>query len=181
MPFSASGHLEAELVALVAEVLRFAVHVVAVRAVKLVLIVRGDVRIRRLDVLRLLDEVLRVVALRARLDVGRGGIGLVGAVAGLAGETHRRMTVGTELLVGSLSGAEGERRGAERGEDQRRHLHFCFPFWVLRPEARSLELRTGCPSDVLSLGQIICRRAGVSYLPKYVFHAYPGMGFPVCQ
>ena len=34
MPFSASGHLEAELVALVAEVLRFAVHVVAVRAIK---------------------------------------------------------------------------------------------------------------------------------------------------
>ena len=64
-------HLEAELMALVAEVLRFAVHVVAVRAVKLVLIVRGDVRIRRLDVLRLLNEVLRVVALRARLDVGR--------------------------------------------------------------------------------------------------------------
>ena len=65
-------HLEAELMALVAEVLRFAVHVVAVRAVKLVLIMRGDVRIRRLDVLRLLNEVLRVVALRARLDVGRG-------------------------------------------------------------------------------------------------------------
>ena len=74
-------HLEAELMALVAEVLRFAVHVVAVRAVKLVLIMRGDVRIRRLDVLRLLNEVLRVVARRARLDVGRGGIGLVGAVA----------------------------------------------------------------------------------------------------
>ena len=49
---------------------------------------RGDVRIRRLDVLRLLNEVLRVVALRARLDVGRGGIGLVGAVAGFARQTH---------------------------------------------------------------------------------------------
>ena len=78
MPFSASGHLEAELVALVAEVLRFAVHVVAVRAVKLVLIVRGDVRIRRRDVLRLLDEVLRVVALRIVLMSGVAGLALSG-------------------------------------------------------------------------------------------------------
>ena len=108
-------HLEAELMALVAEVLRFAVHVVAVRAVKLVLIVRGDVRIRRLDVLRLLNEGLRVVALRARLDVGRGGIGLVGAVAGLAGETHRRMTVGTELSVGGRGGARSHEGGHHQG------------------------------------------------------------------
>ena len=71
------GHLEAELVALVAEVFRFAVHVVAVRAVELILIVRGDVRIRRLDVLCLFNEILGVVALRAGLDVGRGRIGLV--------------------------------------------------------------------------------------------------------
>ncbi len=167
--------------ALVAEVFRLAVHDVAVRAFKFVAVVRGHVRVGRLDVLRLFNEGLDVVALLARVDRGFLGVGLVRTVAGLAGEAHADMTVGTELLVGSLSGAEGERRGAERGEDQRRHLHFCFPFWVLRPEARSLELRTGCPSDALSLGQIICRRAGVSYLPKYVFHACPGMGFPVGQ
>ena len=44
-------HLEAELMTLVAEVLGFAVHVVAVHAVELVLVVRRDVRIRGLDAL----------------------------------------------------------------------------------------------------------------------------------
>ena len=77
-----SGHLEAELMALVAEVFRFAVHVVAVRAVELILIVRRDVGIDGLDALRLFNEILSVVALGAGLDVGRGRIGLVGAVAG---------------------------------------------------------------------------------------------------
>ena len=65
---------------LVAEVLGFAVHVVAVHAVELVLVVRRDVRIRGLDALGLFNEILGVVALGAGLDVGSGRIGLVGAV-----------------------------------------------------------------------------------------------------
>ena len=73
-------HLEAELMTLVAEVLGFAVHVVAVHAVELVLVVRRDVRIRGLDALGLFNEILGVVALGAGLDVGSGRIGLVGAV-----------------------------------------------------------------------------------------------------
>ena len=143
MPFSASGHLEAELVALVAEVLRFAVHVVAVRAVKLVLIVRGDVRIRRLDVLRLLNEVLRVVALRARLDVGRGGIGLVGAVAGFARQTHGGVAVGAELAVGGSGRASCEDRTHEHDGERTEVFHgillffdFCFGDAPSGPGAR---------------------------------------------
>ena len=61
-------HLEAELMTLVAEVLGFAVHVVAVHAVELVLVVRRDVRIRGLDALGLFNEILGVVALGAGLD-----------------------------------------------------------------------------------------------------------------
>ena len=116
-------HLEAELMALVAEVLRFAVHVVAVRAVKLVLIMRGDVRIRRLDVLRLLNEVLRVVALRARLDVGRGGIGLVGAVAGFARQTHGGVAIGAELAVGGSGRAGCEERTHEHDGERTEVFH----------------------------------------------------------
>ena len=124
--------------ALVAEVFRLAVHDVAVRVFKFVAVVRGHVRVGRLDVLRLFNEGLDVVALLARVDRGFLGVGLVRTVAGLAGEAHADMTVGTELLVGSLSGAEGERRGAERGEDQRRHLHFCLALFYQSVDVEKL-------------------------------------------
>ena len=76
-------NLVAELVALVAEVFRLAVHDVAVRAFKFVAVVRGHVRVGRLDVLRLFNEGLDVVALLARVDRGFLGVGLVRTVAGL--------------------------------------------------------------------------------------------------
>ena len=116
--------LEAELVALVAEVFRLAMHDVAVRAFKFVAVVRGRMRVGGLDVLRLFNQSLDVVALLARVHRGFLGIGLVGAVAGFTGEAHAEVAVGAELLIGSLSGAEGKRRSAERCGEERRHLHY---------------------------------------------------------
>lgn len=74
-----SGHLEVELVALVAVDLRLLVTHVAKRAFKVLMIVRGVVRVRRLDVLRLLGKLLGVVALDALIHV-RGLDLLIGAI-----------------------------------------------------------------------------------------------------
>ena len=112
--FGESGDLEAELMALIAIVLGFAVHQVAVRAFKLVAVVRRHVRVGGLDVLGLLNQGLDVVALPARVDRGFLRIGLVRTMAGFAGEAHADVAVGAELLIGRLGGAEGERRSAER-------------------------------------------------------------------
>ena len=123
------GHLEAELMALVAEVFRFAVHVVAVRAVELILVVRRDVGIDGLDALRLFDEILGVVALGAGLDVGRGRVGLVGAVAGLAREAHRGMAVGAELALGG-AGTCDKKRTHEHDGKRTKALHGGFSLSV---------------------------------------------------
>ena len=64
-------HLEIKLVTLVAEIFAFLVSHMAVGAVQLILVMRGEVRIRGLHVLRLRDERLRRMALRALLDVRR--------------------------------------------------------------------------------------------------------------
>ena len=116
-------HLEAELMTLVAEVLGFAVHVVAVHAVELVLVVRRDVRIRGLDALGLFNEILGVVALGAGLDVGSGRIGLVGAVAGFARQTHGGVAVGAELAVGGSGRAGCEERTHEHDGERTEVFH----------------------------------------------------------
>ena len=71
-------HLEVEVVALSAEVFRLGVHVVAVRAVELILIVRRDMRICRFDVFCFLDDSLDVVTGLAVSIVGSCGLALSG-------------------------------------------------------------------------------------------------------
>ena len=90
-------HLVLEVVALRAEVLRLAVHHVAVRAVEFRPVVGRDVRICGLDALRLLDERVNLVATRAGCEVGRLGIRLVRAVTGFAFDTELGVAIGTEF------------------------------------------------------------------------------------
>lgn len=108
-------YIELKVVALRAEVFARFMHVVAVRAFQLILIVRGHMRVLGLHVLRLRDERLRGVALRALFDVGRiefRGIAL--AVAHFAVHTAGHVLVGAELIGSGCrsgreeSGAEGE-------------------------------------------------------------------------
>ena len=109
-----SGHLEAELMALVAEDLGGLVPVMAVRAVELVPVVRRRVRIGRLDVLRLLNERLRRMALRARRERGLLRVLRVGAVARGALHALGGVAVGKELAA--LIGGRGAARGKQEGE-----------------------------------------------------------------
>ena len=106
-------HLELEVVALGAEVFARFMHAMAIRALQLILIVRGHVRILRLHVLRLLNELLRRVALRALLDVRGIKFSRVAlAVAHLAVHAASDMAIGAELL--SSTGFAGqEERSAE--------------------------------------------------------------------
>ena len=66
-------HLEVEFVALIAVVFAFLMHQVAVRAFERVAVVWRDVRIGGLDVLRLRDELLGVVAAMQVSIVGISG------------------------------------------------------------------------------------------------------------
>ena len=90
-------------------------HMVAVRAFELILIVRRHVRILRLHVLRLRDERLRRMALRALLDVRRiefRGVALT--VTNFAVHAAGHVLVGAELIGDRCrprrkeSGAESE-------------------------------------------------------------------------
>ena len=96
--------------ALVAEDLRLLVTHVAKRAFQVLMIVRGVVRIRRLDVLRLLGELLRIVALDSLIHV-RGLDLLIGAVAGFA------LHAGSNMLVSGEVGGVGARK-RERAKHQ---------------------------------------------------------------
>ena len=110
---SALRHLEGELMALIAEVLRLHVAQVAAVAVEVACVVRRDVRVGGLDALRLFNEGCNRVAALAGLRGRFLGIGLVGAVAHLAGDAAGDVAVGKHR-VGGKGGRRDESRGCQR-------------------------------------------------------------------
>ena len=115
-------HLEVEFVALIAVVFAFLMHQVAVRAFERVAVVWRDVRIGGLDVLRLRDELLGVVAARAGFDRRHLGILHVLTVAGLA------LKAGFDVLFGELftrlggsGAAEQDGRGSNGSKERAEH------------------------------------------------------------
>ena len=102
-------HLEVKLVALVAEVLARLMPHVAVRAVELILIVRREMRIGGLHVLRLRDKRLHIVAKGAGLRRGLLQILLVGTVADRALHSLGDVLVGKR---GALSRKAGGRKSS---------------------------------------------------------------------
>lgn len=115
-------HLEVELVALVAVVFAFLMHQVAVRAFERVAVVRRDMRIGGLDVLRLRNELLGIVAARAGFDRRHLGILHVLTVAGLA--LKARLDVLFGELFARLSGsgaAEQDGRGSNGSKERAEH------------------------------------------------------------
>ena len=115
-------HLEVEFVALIAVVFAFLMHQVAVRAFERVAVVWRDVRIGGLDVLRLRDELLGVMAARAGFDRRHLGILHVLTVAGLA------LKAGFDVLFGELftrldgsGAAEQDGRGGNGSKERAEH------------------------------------------------------------
>ena len=98
-----SGYLKAESVALVAEVDRLFVHVVTVDAVELILIVRRDVRIGRLDVFGLFNQGFDVVAGLAVVDGRQLRVGLIGTVADLTFHAFGNVPFGSGGRVAARS------------------------------------------------------------------------------
>ena len=98
-----SGYLKAESVALVAEVDRLFVHVVTVDAVELILIVRRDVRIGRLNVFGLFNQGFDVVAGLAVVDGRQLRVGLIGTVADLTFHAFGNVPFGSGGRVAARS------------------------------------------------------------------------------
>ena len=119
-------HLEVEVVALSAEVFRLGVHVVAVRAVELILIVRRGMRIGGLDVFGLLHQLLGVVALRAGFDGRHLGVGLVRSVTHRARHALGDMSVSAELI--SSLNAQGKTKQCSK---KRSLFHNFSPVGIL--------------------------------------------------
>ena len=111
-------HLEVKLVTLVAEVLARLMPHVAVRAVELILIVRREVWIGGLHVLRLRDKRLHVVAGGAGFRRGLLQVLLVGTVA------DRALQPLGDVLV-SKRGALGRKAGSREsgGQGNQRVFH----------------------------------------------------------
>lgn len=85
--------------ALIAEIFRFRMHIVTVRAVELILIVRRRMRIMGLDVLGLFNQSRYRVALRAGIDRRQFGFSHIHvlSMAHLAADAFGNMSVGSEL------------------------------------------------------------------------------------
>ena len=113
--FVTSLHIELEVMALSAEILTLFVHMVAVRALQLILIVRRHMRILRLHVLCLRDELLGVMALSALFDIRRVEFSRIAlTVTHLTIDAFGNMTVGAELLGGAhLAGHQKRSTEAE--------------------------------------------------------------------
>lgn len=92
-----SRHPELEVVALRAEVLRRAVHHVAIRAVQFRPVVGRHVRIRGFHALCLFDERVDRMTARTGRKVRSLGIRLVRAVAGFAFDARFGVALGTEF------------------------------------------------------------------------------------
>lgn len=102
-------------------------HEVAVGTFELILIVWRHVRILRLHVLGFFNQIFRVVALGTGLDRHFLRIGFIGAVAGFACHTHGDVTIGAELLVGSLRRPDGDKRRQHQGGKSSEGLHKSSP------------------------------------------------------
>lgn len=157
-------YLEAKLMALVTEVFCFAMHHVTVQTLKVILVVRRNVRIRRLDVLGLFNQSLFVMALCAGFDRRFLRIGLIRTMAASTGDAHRRVAISTELLVSSLGNAKAEHCAKEDREVERGLQHLRFPlvdsfFGVI----------------FAATGSSYVRRASFRYRPRYVKNPSFGM------
>lgn len=113
--------------ALVTEVFRFAMHQMAVQALKIILIVRRHVRVRRLDGLSLFNQGLLVMTLRAGFDRWFLRISFIRTMTACARDTHRRMAISTELLISGLGNAKAEHCAKEDREVERGLQHVRFP------------------------------------------------------
>lgn len=101
-------HLEAEAVALIAEIDRRLVHQMAVYAVELILIVRRDMRICRFDVFCFLDDSLDVVTGLAGIDCGFLRIGFIRPM------THFALHAFGDVAFGACGGIAGRSGSADK-------------------------------------------------------------------
>lgn len=98
-----SGYFKAESVAPVAEVDRLFVHVVAVHAIELILVVRRNVRIGRFDVFGLFNQGLDVMTGLAVVNGRQLRVGLVGTVADLTFHAFGNVPFGSGGRVAARS------------------------------------------------------------------------------